>query len=323
MAADSKKKAHVMMYGNVASQWTQQIRERFPEIEVISGSERDQDFGQYADVDALVGWKFPRGVFSHMPNLEWVQSVAVGVEGWIEDPGLPADVTVTNAKGLYAEPIAEYAMWALISLSRGFHRHIENQKRRRWVQEAGFGLTGKRLAIAGLGSIGRAVAERADAFGMRTLGIVRASAVGQRQHPVDDVIADTEAVAIAGDVDALVICLPLTGETRNLFGKEFVTRMKQGGIIVNVAREEITDYACIADAVKAGALAGAALDVFDKEPLRRWSSLWRIPNILVTPHVSAMTPGYGQQVADLIRENIRRYSHGEALRNVVDRRKGY
>lgn len=322
MADDSNKKITVMMFGNVASQWTNEIRERFPDIEIISGSESDEDFGHYGDVDVLVGWKFPRGLFSRMPNLTWIQSVAVGVEGWIDDPSLPRHVSVTNVKGLYAEPIAEYIVWALISLTRGFHRHVLNQKWGRWVQEADFGLTGKRLAIAGLGSIGQAVAARASAFGMRNLGIVRdPSAAGNES--VDEIIAHTDVAKIAGEVDALVICLPLTAQTRGLFGKDFISRMRKDAIIVNVAREEITDYSCIADAVRNGKLAGAALDVFENEPLRRWNRLWRIPNVLVTPHVSAMTPGYGRQVADLIGENLGNYLEGGALRNMVDRRKGY
>jgi phosphoglycerate dehydrogenase-like enzyme len=317
------QKPDLMLFGVVASQFESMIREDYPNASICFGSRRDFSEDDCARIRALIGWKFPPGIFEKMPNLEWIQSVGVGVEDWIFDPTLPQNVIVSNPKGVYAEPVAEYAIWSLLTLFRRFHTAIKNQRRRRWVPFSGDALTGKTLGVAGLGAIGQAVARRAASFQMRVVGIVRDTDNAAPQPNVDECISYTNLREVLGELDALVICLPLTGETRGLFSKDVFKGMKRGAVVVNVAREGVADYLGLRDAVLSGHLAGAALDVFDREPIRPWSRLWSVKEILITPHISAITKDYKATVANSISENINRFLSQQPLLGLVDRDKGY
>ena len=316
-------KLNLMLFGGVASQFESVVRESYPGVSVSLRSRRNISDADCAGVRALIGWKFPSGIFARMPNLEWIQSVGVGVDDWIFDPTLQTKVKVSNPKGIYAEPVAEYVIWSLLTLFRRFHTAIQNQGRRRWVQIGGSGLAGKTLGVAGMGSIGNAVARRAASFQMRVVGIVRDADNHIPQADVHKTVSYTDLEDVLGELDAVVICLPLTNDTRALFSKEVFHNMKRGAIVVNVAREGVADYSGLRDAVRSGHLAGAALDVFDKEPLRPWSRLWSVDGILITPHVSAITDEYKATVANLISENIDRFLNQRPLLGVVDRDKGY
>lgn len=320
--SEQSQRTNLMLFGGVANQFHSSIREKFPDIEIVLGSRRNRKNANYANVDVIVGWRFPRGIFNDMPNLRWIQSIAVGVDEWVHDSAIPSDVLITNAKGVYADSIAEYVIWSLLTLSRRFHITMKNQVKRCWSQSTGDGLRHKVLGVAGLGSVGHAVACRAKAFDMRTVGIVREAGESMCSH-VDEIVPFSNMESILGDLDAIVLCLPLTEQSRGLFGNHALSMMKRGAIIVNIAREGVTDYSAIVERIKDGHLAGAALDTFDKEPLSRWSKLWRIENLLITPHVSALTSDYKKRVVDLISDNIARFEKKQTLRNLVDRVKGY
>jgi len=311
-----------MLFGGVASQLHSSILQRCPEINIVQGSRRNRKSADYANVDFIVGWRFPPGIFKEMPNLRCIQSVAVGVDDWVHDPSISSDVLITNAKGIYADSIAEYVIWSLLTLSRHFHITMKNQAKRRWIQSSGDGLSNKVLGIVGLGSVGQAVACRAKAFDMRTVGIVRDSG-GSKYPCVEEVVSVTNLESILGDLDAIVLCLPLTAQSRGLIGSRAIGKMKRGAIVVNVAREGVADYAGIVDALKNRHLAGAVLDTFENEPLSRWSRLWGIDNLLITPHISALTSNYKMRISDLICDNVARFVNEQPMRNLVDRVKGY
>jgi phosphoglycerate dehydrogenase-like enzyme len=312
-----------MLFGGVASQFEPTVRKDYPDVSLCLANRRDFSASDCARIQALIGWKFPPGIFAKMPNLNWIHSVGVGVEDWIFDPTLPREVMVSSPKGAYAEPVAEYALWSLLTLLRQFHAAIGNQKRRRWIPFGGEALTGKTLGIAGMGAIGQAVARRAESFQMRIVGIVRDADDAAAQPNVDKFISYTNLQDVLGELDALVICLPLTDETRGIFSREVFHDMKQGAVVVNVAREGVADYAGLRDAVLSGHLAGAALDVFDREPLRPWSRLWSTDGILITPHIGALTRNYKATVASIISENIGRFLNEQPILGLVDRDKGY
>ena len=163
----------LMLYGGAARALRSQIEQRHPDLPIVEGNRRDLDNMPLDQVCWLVGWKFPQGLFGRMPKLRWIQSVGVGVENWISDPALAPNVTVTSTKGLYSDAVAEYVVWALLSLSRRFHVGIRNQLRRKWVQVTGTGLAGQTVGVVGVGQIGRAVARRLAAFDVRVVGIER------------------------------------------------------------------------------------------------------------------------------------------------------
>jgi len=313
----------LMLFGDAAKQFEQPILERHPDIEMIAVSPRDVMNVDCSDVRAAVGWRFIPGMFRAMPNLKWIQSISVGVDDWVYDPSISPEVVVTNTKGLYADEVAEYVIWALITLSRRFDVAVKNQVKRHWQQIDGTRLSGKTIGIAGLGHVGRATARLAKSFGMQVVGICRDANAANVDDAVDETIAVTDLDSVLGRLDGLAICLPVTSDTHGLFSSDVIAKLKHGAIVINVARESLVDYSSLLEALRQGRLSGAALDVFEKEPLRKRSPLWKCPNLLVTPHVSALSNEYRGKVASLICNNLDRLYAGRPLECVVDRVKGY
>lgn len=313
----------LMLYGGAARALRPQIEQRHADLPIVEGNRRDLDRMPLEDIRWLVGWKFPEGLFGKMPQLRWIQSVGVGVENWISDPTLAPNVTITSTQGLYSDAVAEYVIWALLSLSRRFHLGVRNQLRRKWVQVTGTGLAGQTVGIVGVGRIGQAVASRLAAFDVRIIGIEKHAMNPGDVEGVEEFVEFSRLNSVLGRLDALVLCLPLTDESRNMLDRQALEKMKQGAVIVNVAREGVMDYASLSREIERGHLSGAALDVFEKEPLRWWNPLWKNKNLLLTAHLAGLTRDYKTRVAGRICTNIDRIRSGEELLGVVDRSRGY
>ena len=313
----------VLTFGGNARQWIPLIEDTLAGVEITHCQNRKVMKDRYDDIQVLFGWQFPDSLFAKMPDLQWVQNLSVGIESLIENPELPASVRVTNTGRLYGDTIAEYVVWAMITLFRKFNRVMKNQRRRRWEQVFGPSLAGKTIGIAGLGNVGLNVARLASCHGMSTIGFVRPDQVNESHENVSRVVTIDSLGATVGEIDVLVLSLPLTNETRGLINQQVIDKMKQDAIIVNTARAEVADQSAIVRAVKDGRIAGAALDVFEKEPLSRWDPAWSVENILVTPHTSSMSSEYKTRVADLLRENMIRFANGRALVNEIDRKLGF
>lgn len=323
MFIDESTQVSLVTYGGGAEQWGPLLGDRSDQIQIIDWSRQRSGVDELESVECLAGWKFPTWIFDALPNLKWIQAVSVGVDDFVNNPAISPSVTITNTKGIYADSIAEYVIWSLLTLSRGFNSVMTNQARRRWRQVPGDGLENKVLGIVGMGNTGLAVAVKAKAFDMRTIGIARDSDRSTAYPNVDEIMPVSALEERISEFDALALCVPLTASTRGLISKKLIEKMKHSLILVNISREEIVDYASIASALKRGKLGGAALDVFEKEPLSRWSNLWNTDNLIVTPHLCALTSKYKERIADLLCENIARYAENRSLLNVVDRHKGY
>jgi len=271
----------------------------------------------------MVGWRFPQELFAKLPNLRWIQFISVSIDEFALGRQISPDVIVTNTKGLYGDSVADYVFWALLTLTRKFHVVTRNQSKRRWQQISGPTLRGKIIGIFGVGSIGRAVAQRARAFEMKTVGIVSDNSESRQLACVDETLPQRDLREAIGELDALVICVPLTRATKGVVNADLIAKMKPSAYLINTVRGGVADESAIATALENGKLAGAAIDSFDKEPLRRWNPLWKTSNLLITPHISAITDDYKRRVGDLVCENIRRFSAGEELLNIVDLDKGY
>lgn len=274
-------------------------------------------------VNCLVGHQFPDQVFERMPDLEWIQCLSVGVEALTTNRHIAQDIRITSARGLYGDAVAEYALWAMLTLFRKFHRVVKNQPRRKWQQVFGHSIAGKTVGIVGVGDIGGRLAQLATAMQMSTIGFVRDDKVGSVANSVDEVVPVSELSERIADVDALVLTLPLTTETTGILSQAIVSNMKSSAIVINVSRAGLIEGNAVTGAVAAGKLAGAAIDVFEREPLRRWDARWKMENLLVTPHTSAMRADFKTRVAELLRENMLRYAEGQPLLNEVDRSRGY
>ncbi len=274
------------------------------------------------------------------PNLRWVQTHWAGVDRLREHPLWDSDILVTNASGIHAPNIAQYVLAQILSWAHRTPRWFYYQQRGewprgRWEKFVPDELRGKTLGIAGYGSIGREVARLARCFGMRVLATKRdARRIEDSQYSLTGSgdpggtlaarIYPGEATrSMVAECDYVVIALPLTERTRHLFDEQMFRAMKSSAFLVNVGRGEVVKESDLVRALKKGWIAGAGLDVFAAEPLPADSPLWKLENVIISPHVSGFTPAYDERATDLFAENLRRYLHGEPLLNVVSRDEGY
>jgi phosphoglycerate dehydrogenase-like enzyme len=268
------------------------------------------------DVDQLSTSDFLR----RAPRVRWIQSSSSGVGEWVRRLGLvDAPVVVTNAAGIHATPLAEFALFAMLYFARRWPRMAAEQRAHHWERCAIDTLENKTLGIIGLGQVGRTVARLARQFGMRVVGTRRSGA----ESGVDHVYSADEVRVVLGQSDYVVLCVPHTAETAGLIGAGELARMKPGAVLINIARGTIVDEAALIEDLRSGRLAGAALDVFSREPLPADSPLWDMPTVLVTPHSMSTACNENERLTDLFCDNLRRYLTSAPLRNQVDKVRGY
>jgi phosphoglycerate dehydrogenase-like enzyme len=230
-------------------------------------------------------------------------------------------IVLTNAAGVFAIPISEWVMTALLMAVKQVHTLHDAQRERHWASNLDLGeLYGKHLLILGLGGIGREVARRAAAFGMHVWGVNRRG--GPVEH-VERVIADDTWRTLLPDMDFVVVTLPLTPATHAIIGPAELASIKPTGWIVNVGRGATIDEPALLEVLQRHAIGGAALDAWVKEPLPPDHPAWTTPNLIVWPHRSGTSPMNDQRGLDLFTENLRRFAQGQPLLNVVDLEAGY
>jgi len=261
--------------------------------------------------------------FAAARKLKWVQSKTAGLDGFWFPALRSSSVTVTNLRGIYSDIIAEHVFGYVLSFARGLHIYRDRQRSGAWQEDLApvMTLPGKTMGIVGLGGIGLAVAERAHAFGLRVVGLDPAPK-GQLEF-LEQVYGGGEIAQLLEVSDFVVICVPHTAETEFLLNRKTLTRMKRSAILINIGRGKVVELAALTECLEAGRLAGAALDVFESEPLAPDHPLWQMENVIVTPHVAAISDEILPRREALILENVRRFVKGEGLLNVVDHHRGY
>jgi D-2-hydroxyacid dehydrogenase (NADP+) len=260
--------------------------------------------------------------FTHQPQLldadpEWIHTTLAGVEAFPLNEYEARDVVLTNSTGLHGDSVGDTALGLLLMLARRLHDFVANQQQRRWAfpdWDQGFTLPGERVCVVGLGTVGSAVAKRCSALDMDVAGVQRSedpvAGVDEQFHP-DDLDA-----AIA-DARFVVLCVPLTDETERLLGAAEFETIREDAYLVNVARGEVVDQDALVDALREETIAGAALDVFEEEPLPEDSPLWDFDDVVVTPHAAVANRDFYRDVADLVRENLQRLEADEEPKNRV------
>ena len=248
-----------------------------------------------------------------IPRMRWLHSFSAGVDNVFFERLLERGVRVTTSSGAMAVPIAQTVMLYLLALSRDLPGWLGDQSRRRWNPREIGDLQGRTLGVVGLGPIGLEVARLASAFRMRVVGV--------RRHPTGEEPCETRTLGqlpgLLPELDALVLAVPLSDETRHLIDREALAALKSGCLVVNIGRGELIDEVALVDALESGQVGGAGLDVFDTEPLPDESPLWRFPNVIVTPHSSGTSSGNFHRASEIFVENLQRYVRGEAMRNEV------
>jgi phosphoglycerate dehydrogenase-like enzyme len=286
--------------------------------------------GPLDDVEALLRGPLPAGIFDRLltrcPDLVWVHSATAGVERVLTPTALERGLVITNARGVFSEPIAEYVLLMMLAIGRRLPQLLELQRERTWQPLEGVELRDLTLGIVGLGSIGAAVARLARPFGCRMLATRRRGAPPGSEDAVSEGVELLSADAL-GELleqsDIVVLALPLTPETEEIIDAAALARMKPGSWLINVARGRLVDERALVRALRDGPMAGAVLDAFRDEPLPPGSPFYELPNVIVTPHTSWSSGRVLERSVDLFCENLEHYRNGEPLLNVVDPQRGY
>ncbi|HLZ72435.1 MAG TPA: D-2-hydroxyacid dehydrogenase [Dehalococcoidia bacterium] len=270
-------------------------------------------------------YELPADLLRRAPRLKWVHIVAAGVERWVGAGFLEQDGLIfTSGQGPTAQPIAEYILMTMLMLAKNAPSYVRQQEGRQWQGHGGAEVNGKTLGIVGLGTIGSAAARLAKAVGCRVVAVRRSvQEARENVEGVDRLLPARELPRLLAESDFVALCAPSTPETKHLIDAAALRRMKPSAFLINIARGSLIDEAALVAALKDGEIAGAALDVFEPEPLSPESELWGLPNVLITPHVSNASERFARRASELFIDNLGRYLRGEPLRNVVSREKGY
>jgi phosphoglycerate dehydrogenase-like enzyme len=294
-----------------------------------------------ADCDIMVTFRVPKDLARRAPRLKWIHLMSAGAEhalqaGVFDNP----NILLTSSSGIHGTTIGEYILASMLVYAHQIHVPLRAQIRHEWVAQRHFmktvfDLRGKTVGVVGYGSIGREAGRLADAFGMEVYALKRdpqnhsdpgwcAPNVGDPEGRIPRRwFGPDQRLEMVGLSDFIVVTLPLTPQTRHFLGAREFAATRPGAYVVNVGRGEVIDQDAMIDALKSGRLGGAGLDVTTPEPLDAESALWDIDNVLLTPHISGARQGYNDAAFEVFAENLRRFTTGQEMVNLIERSRGY
>jgi D-2-hydroxyacid dehydrogenase (NADP+) len=302
--------------------------QRFPDLTFVHATDDEARGRALVDCDIAFTWILSAAELATAKKLRWVHSSAVAVETLALPELFARGVVVSNSRGVQSAPIAEHVMAVLLALAKRLPLAIDSQRAHRWAQNDFVGerlpwlLRGKTLGLVGVGTIGGEIARLGSAFGMSVVALRRRGDAPAVPN-VHEMLPPGDLDTLLAKADVLVIAAPLTPETNQMIGSRQLSQMKRGSVLINVGRARIVDHEALADALAAGHLGGASLDVFHREPLPPDDRLWTLPNVIVTPHTSGFRQGHWDDVIDLFSDNLRRFRNGEPVRFRVEPVLGY
>ena len=310
----------------IPTSYVDRLRARFPAHTFLHARTDDEAWTMYPEVDAVFAGQISREQLAAAPRLRWLHSPAAGVGGMLFPEMVASPVVITNSRGMSAGTIGEHVLAVTLALFRRLPHAFRSQASGQWAQDA-IGAEGNRLIagarvlVVGLGAIGGAVAPRLTRLGAPVTGLRRRGdgvTHGEWTVAPSDRLHDLLPAA-----DVVVIAAPHTRDTRGLIGRPELSLMSRDAILVNVSRGQLVDELALIDALRAGTIGGAALDVFVDEPLPSDSPFWTLPNVLITPHTSGFRPDHWDAATALFAGNLERFDAGQPLVNVVDKIAGY
>jgi phosphoglycerate dehydrogenase-like enzyme len=304
----------------VRDQYRTRLAARFPElgIDMVDHHSKTGPFMRNADALLTFGPMMKDEVLHGAEKLRWVQALGTGVDNLIDLPSLPPDVVITNIRGIHGAPVSEAALMMMLGLARDFAGSLRNQDRHVWTRWPVQLLEGKTVGIFGVGLIAEVLAPKCKALGMSVVGFTsskRNLAGFDRMHGRDQLIAK------AGTLDFLVLLAPYSEEIRNLIDARVFAAMKPSSYLINLARGGIVDEDALVTALNGGRIAGAALDVFQEEPLPADHPLWSTKNVIITPHLGGFCDVYAERALPTIEHNMACFLRGDLdkMINVVRR----
>jgi phosphoglycerate dehydrogenase-like enzyme len=306
----------------------EKLRTDFPQTEVLYSAKKRDDEETLRGADVMIGWSLSPDQLRAAKSLRWIYSITAAIDQFLYPELIASGITLTNAGRVHGPVVAEHAIAMLLALAKRLPSAVRYQQRRNWAMEAIWKeqprpreVRGANLLVIGLGSIGAEVASMAVALKMHVIGV--------REHPERGTAGAHEAVGYDSldsaitRADFVVLAAPLTPRTRHLIDARRLQFFKPTAFLINVSRGALVDEAALVKALRDRKIAGAALDVFEKEPLSRWSPLWKMPQVLITPHTAFLTENVWQRHYEVFTANLRRYLAGQPLESVVDLKRGY
>lgn len=313
--------ATIVLNHPAADEYSKLISEKFPNVRIIKAPDESSLSASIGDADILVAFRFPVEFFDRARKLRWFQATGAGVDSLTPIRDRIGNLVVTNARGIHGDVIADYVMAGLTMLHWNFRGLMSEQLAKQWAPRPVTPLADMTMGVVGLGSIGGTIARRGKSAGMKVLG-TKANA----STPVEGVDKVFVAKALKDMLPLchfVVLAVPGTTETSGLIGSTELQMMREGGYLANIARGNVVIERDLIYALSTGKIAGALLDVFEKEPLPAESPLWGMKNVIITPHLAGYPSDYVKRVFGIFGENLKRFLAGKQLTNTVDLSRGY
>ncbi|MDM8102661.1 MULTISPECIES: D-2-hydroxyacid dehydrogenase [Oceanobacillus] len=307
---------------NLEDTYVEEIKKAAPDWEIHTGKELSDDILKQAEI--LVNWrKDKESTYLESNQLKWVQSWSAGVDSLNLDKIVEKNIQLTSANGVHSYPISETIFAYILGFTRLIHTYVRQQQEKVWHHAKLRGeIHNKTMAVLGTGKIGQETAKIAKAFGMKVLGVRHS---GKAAENVDEMYQPHQLDKVLPQSDYVVVTLPLKEDTHRLIGAEQFKQMKNDAFFVNIGRGSIVDEKALIEALENNEIAGAGLDVFEKEPLEASNPLWEMENVILTPHTAGATEFYNQRVIeDIFIPNLKNYLDGKAPSiNLYQHERGY
>ena len=299
-----------------------------PETGIAVGNSVEAFERAAPEANVIFNWSLAsdllRQVFQMSPFVQWVHTRSAGLDNILFQELIESAVPLTNGTGLFSPSLGEFALAGILYFAKDLRRMIGAQEAGVWEQFDITEIVGQTVGIVGYGDIGRAVASRVKAMGMRVIAVKRS---GPLLYNVDPLVARIYRPDQLGEFlsqcDYVVVAAPLTAETKGMIGCEAFGAMKQSAVVINVGRGPVIDEGAMVEALRSGRIKGAVLDVFDQEPLAAGHPLWGLRNVLLSPHCADHTPDWLERAMQFFVDQFGRFVKGELLMNVVDKKAGY
>jgi phosphoglycerate dehydrogenase-like enzyme len=295
---------------------------------VVVGNSPDAFKNPTGGAEVVFNWSgslsLIREVFLMSPAVRWIHSRSAGLERTLFPELIASDVTMTNGSGVFSPSLGEFALGAILYFAKDFRRMIRNQTAGVWEPFDVLPISSQTVGIVGYGDIGRAVATRVRAMGMRVLAVKRhVQAKGHSDPLVDQIYGPDHRIEMLSRCDYIVVAAPLNSETLGLIGEAEFAAMKPSAVIINVGRGPVIEEHAMIQALSTGKIKGAALDVFDEEPLPKGHPFYKLENVLLSPHCADHTPDWLDKAMRFFIAQFERFRRGEPLLNVVNKKLGY
>ena len=285
------------------------IADSCPDIRVHAGADPSEVLERAGRARALIGLAqaITPALVAATPHLAWIQALTTGIDP-LSSLGLSEKVIVTSARGVHGPQMSEIAFMHMLALARELPRMIENQRHQSWQRWPQRLLLGKTVVLVGVGAISEELARRCRVFGTRVIGISDARTASEG---FDEIRPRSRLIASAAEADFLIVTAAYTPQTRHLINADVLDALPAHAFLINLARGPVVDEAALIVRLEARCFAGAGLDVFEVEPLTTDSPLWRLDNVLITPHIGGMSDSYARQLLPLVVHNLRAFAAGE------------